>query len=154
MAITFVMTGSRFAIGGVSLGGLLVKQRFGMSARKGKNGFVRERIVSSPGLRRNIQDGNESVFNERKIGGMEIADAGTNLVRVDSTSSCQGFSAFAKAFGGAASNAIEASAQTGAGARMSATCTHLDEFQHTSTILPVVPRPSSARCASAARSIG
>jgi hypothetical protein len=62
------MTGSRFAIGGVSLGGLLVNQRFGMSARKGKNGFVRERIVSSQRPRRNIQRGNENDFNEAKTG--------------------------------------------------------------------------------------
>jgi hypothetical protein len=38
-----------------------------MSARKGKNGFVRERIVSSPRPQRNIQDGNESDFNEAKM---------------------------------------------------------------------------------------
>jgi hypothetical protein len=43
-----------------------------MSARKGKNGFVRERIVSSPGLRRNIQARNRNDFNEVKIGRFQV----------------------------------------------------------------------------------
>jgi hypothetical protein len=42
-----------------------------MSARKGENGFVRERIVSLPELPRNIQDGNESDFNEAKMRGFQ-----------------------------------------------------------------------------------
>jgi hypothetical protein len=51
-----------------------------MSARKGKNGFVRRRIVSSPGLRRNIRGRNASNFNDRKIGWMAIGAWGTILV--------------------------------------------------------------------------
>jgi hypothetical protein len=38
-----------------------------MSARKGKNGFVRERIVSSRGLGRNIQARKRNDFKEVKI---------------------------------------------------------------------------------------
>ena len=55
MAMTFCMTGSQFALGGASLGGLLVSHRFGMSARKAENGFVQGRIVSSQRPRRNIR---------------------------------------------------------------------------------------------------
>src|SRR5476651_278724 len=70
MAITFVMTGSRWCrLCGLSLAKLLISQRFRTSARKGKNGFVPERIVSSHGLRRNIHGKNASDFNKAKIGG-------------------------------------------------------------------------------------
>jgi hypothetical protein len=63
------LTGSRFApFGGVSLGGLLVKTRFGMSAPKAENGFAGKRIVSSQAERRNIRGGNVKDFNMRKIG--------------------------------------------------------------------------------------
>jgi hypothetical protein len=55
-------------LSGASLGKLLISQRFGMSARKGKNGFMRRRIVSSRRARRNIRGLNASNFNERKIG--------------------------------------------------------------------------------------
>src|SRR5690242_1028960 len=75
MAITFDMTGSQFAVSGVSLRGLLVKQRFGMSTRKGKNGFVRERFVSSRSLRRNIRGENKNDFNKRKIGGFQRTES-------------------------------------------------------------------------------
>jgi hypothetical protein len=43
---------------------LLMSQRFGMSARKVENGFMRRRIVSSQLLPRNIQAGNSSNFNK------------------------------------------------------------------------------------------
>jgi hypothetical protein len=56
-------------LSGASLGKLLISQRFGMSAPKGKNGFVRRRIVSSPRSRRNIPGVNASSFNDRKIEG-------------------------------------------------------------------------------------
>jgi hypothetical protein len=56
------------AFGGVSLGGLIVKARFGMSAPQAENGFARKRIVSSRALRRNIRGGNVKDFNMRKIG--------------------------------------------------------------------------------------
>jgi hypothetical protein len=63
------LTGSQFApFGGVSLGELLVKARFGMSAPKAENGFAGKRIVSSLALRRNIRGGNVNDFNMRKIG--------------------------------------------------------------------------------------
>jgi hypothetical protein len=48
------MTGSHYSpLGGALLGKLLVSQRFGTSARKEENGFMRRRIVSSPHPRRN-----------------------------------------------------------------------------------------------------
>src|SRR6476646_5295914 len=70
MAMTFGMTGSQFAVSecGASLRGLLVSLRFGMSAPKGKNGFVEGRIVSSQAPRRNIRGRNASNFNRRKMG--------------------------------------------------------------------------------------
>src|SRR5215510_12510850 len=55
------------AVCGVSLGGLLVKARFGMSAPKAENGFAGKRIVSSQALRRNIRGGNAKDFNMRKM---------------------------------------------------------------------------------------
>src|SRR5271165_4503347 len=72
MAITFCMTGSRWRrLCGVSLGKTLISQRFGTSARKGKNGFMPERIVSSQAPRRNIQGKNVNYFNEAKTGGLQ-----------------------------------------------------------------------------------
>jgi hypothetical protein len=66
------LTGSQFApFGGVSLGGLLVKARFGMSAPKAENGFAGKRIVSSQAARRNIRGGNMKDFNMRKIAAIE-----------------------------------------------------------------------------------
>jgi hypothetical protein len=49
---------------------LLVRQRFGTSARKGENGFVPRRIVSSPRLRRNNPASNASEFK-----GMDLRPA-------------------------------------------------------------------------------
>ena len=42
-----------------------------MSARKGKNGFVRDRIVSSDCRRRNNRDGKSNDFNEGEIEGFQ-----------------------------------------------------------------------------------
>jgi hypothetical protein len=54
MATTFCMTGSHWSpLGGVSLGKLIVSERFGMSAPEAENGFMLRRIVSSLALRRN-----------------------------------------------------------------------------------------------------
>jgi hypothetical protein len=50
-------------LGGVSLGKLIVSERFGMSAPKAENGFVRRRIVSSHRQRRNNPGRNASNFN-------------------------------------------------------------------------------------------
>jgi hypothetical protein len=44
-----------------------MSQRFGTSARKGENGFVRRQIVSSNEARRNIRDKKAWNFNVRKI---------------------------------------------------------------------------------------
>jgi hypothetical protein len=46
-----------------------------MSAREAENGFVRERIVSSRRLRRNIRRGNENDFNEAKIGRFQARES-------------------------------------------------------------------------------
>ncbi|HKU09214.1 MAG TPA: hypothetical protein VJR30_24365 [Bradyrhizobium sp.] len=59
------------AVGGVSLGGLIVKTRFGMSAPQAQNGFAGERIVSSQAPRRNIRGENAKDFNMRKIGAIQ-----------------------------------------------------------------------------------
>src|SRR5262249_4468849 len=48
---------------------VLISQRFGTSARKGENGFVRRQIVSSQRAGRNIRDEKASNFNVRKIRG-------------------------------------------------------------------------------------
>src|SRR6266481_3231142 len=53
---------------GASLGQLIVSERFGTSARKVENGFVRRRNVSSPSPRRNIRAEIRSNFNDPKIG--------------------------------------------------------------------------------------
>jgi hypothetical protein len=69
MAMTFGMTDSqcrRFC--SASLGKLLMSQRFRTSARQRENGFVRRRIVSSRGLRRNNSASNISNFNEMGFG--------------------------------------------------------------------------------------
>jgi hypothetical protein len=53
------------------LGKLIVSQRFGMSAPKAENGFMRRRIVSSQALRRNNRVGKASNLNGvgfRRIG--------------------------------------------------------------------------------------
>jgi hypothetical protein len=50
-------------LGGASLAKLIVSQRFGTSARKGENGFMPGRIVSSRRLRRNIREGKSSNLN-------------------------------------------------------------------------------------------
>src|ERR1700754_1509234 len=62
MATTFCMTGSPAHLFGGSLRGLLVSQRFGMSARKAENGFVGKKIVSSRRSRRNSTVKNTSKF--------------------------------------------------------------------------------------------
>src|SRR5580693_1985949 len=81
MAMTLRMTGSHCPpLGGVSLGGLLVIEGFGTSARQRENGFIPRRIVSSQPRRRNIRTGNTSNFNERKIKGIPPEGAYSGLV--------------------------------------------------------------------------
>src|ERR1700753_3131556 len=56
--------------------------RFGMSARKGKNGFLSRRIVSSGRLRRNIRGEIVNIFNMRKMPGFQDGKSSAALVKI------------------------------------------------------------------------
>src|SRR6185312_9815951 len=71
MAMTFCMTGSQMSPLGPALryAKVLMRQRFGMSARKAENGFVPKRIVSLAPPRRNIRGKIVNIFNVGKMPG-------------------------------------------------------------------------------------
>src|SRR6187401_1716249 len=83
MATTFCMTSSRYSpLAAFRWSGVIVNPGFGTSARQRENGFMRRRIVSSRGSRRNIRGGNVNDFTKLVGEGIEGWGRGTILVLV------------------------------------------------------------------------